>query len=503
MTVPNETFQTRTATRATAGRAIVGASPESSGTGSRGSGWYWAVPAGASLLVGVLGWMLFQPIENEVKGAAALLMMLVFLFLKVPVAVAMAVPAITGIYALSGEVPVQRTLMDVPFSSVASWSLSVLPMFIFMGLMLWSSGATNRLYRGAGLWLGWLPGGLAVTTNMAGAGLAAASGSTVGITHALGRIGIPEMLRAGYDKRLALGSILMAGMSGQLIPPSVLLVVYAGVAQQAVGPQLLAGVIPGLLVAAASAGFLVVVATIRPRLAPRAGSRRASAGERISALVQAVPVPLLSGLVVSGLLAGVFTATEAGAFGALGALLIAAVTLRFRDLRQAVRSALTMTVSGVGQIMFLLLGTAFMGRFIALSGLPGWLVARFDDLGITRIEFLLLLILVYLVMGAFLDPIAMILLTVPILLPIAEGYAVSPLWFGVFVVLLAELSMVTPPVGILSYVVHRLAQEPEVRGDISIRLKDVFTSALWVLPVALTVLLLLVFFPGLVDVLGV
>ncbi|PXY27695.1 TRAP transporter large permease [Prauserella muralis] len=495
MTVPNETLDARVAARDAA-------SPNAgSGGAAPGSGWYWAVPAAGLLVLIVLGWAMFQPFGNEAKGAAALLMMLVLLFLKVPVAVAMAVPAIAGIYALAGEIPLQRTLMDVPFSSVASWSLSVLPMFVFMGLMLWSSGATTRLYRGAGLWLGWLPGGLAVTTNVAGAGLAAASGSTVGITHALGRIGIPEMLRAGYDKRLALGSVLLAGMSGQLIPPSVLLVVYAGVAQVAVGPQLLAGVIPGLLVAVASAGLLVAVAVVRPRLAPRARSGTASWSERFSSVAGMAPVPLLSGLVVGGLLAGVFTATEAGAFGALGAVLIAAVTLRPRELGRALSSALRMTVSGVGQIMFLLLGTAFMGRFIALSGLPGWLVSTFDELGITRIEFLLLLILVYLVMGAFLDPIAMILLTVPVLLPIAEGYAVSPLWFGVFVVLLAELSMVTPPVGILSYVVHRLAQDPEVRGDVSIRLKDVFTAAVWVLPVALAVLLVLVFFPQLVEIL--
>lgn len=500
--MPNDTLRTRVMTPSAEGEGAVGKPPAGSGSGGAGSGWYLAGPVAALLLLGGLCWALFQPVESEAKGAIALLMMLVLLFLKVPVAVAMATPAIFGIYALAGEIPVQRTLMDVPFSSVASWSLSVLPMFIFMGLMLWRSGATNRLYRGAGLWLSWLPGGLAVTTNVAGAGLAAASGSTVGITHALGRIGIPEMLRAGYDKRLALGSVLMAGMSGQLIPPSVLLVVYAGVAQVAVGPQLLAGVVPGLLVAGASACLLVAVAFMRPRLAPRAGSGTASWSERLSSVVGMAPVPLLSGLVVGGLLTGVFTATEAGAFGALGALLIASVTLRFRELRHAVGSALMMTVSGVGQIMFLLLGTAFMGRFIALSGLPGWLVSTFDELGIARIEFLLLLIMVYLVMGAFLDPIAMILLTVPILLPIAEGYAVSPIWFGVFVVLLAELSMVTPPVGILSYVVHRLVQDPEVRGDASIRLKDVFSAALWVLPVALAVLLLLVFFPGLVEVLS-
>lgn len=446
--------------------------------------------------------MMRQPFIPEVKGGIALALMVSLLMLKVPVAVAMSVPGLLATWGLAGQLPLERTLIDAPFSTSASWSLSVLPMFIFMGLLLWKSGATFRLYEAARLWLGWLPGGLAVTTTMSGAGLAAASGSTVGITHALARIGLPEMLRSGYDKRVALGSVLMSGMAGQLIPPSVLLVVYAGVAQVAVGPQLLAGIVPGVLLAGAICLALVLICAVRPSLAPRVRSTE-PLGVRFVALAAALPVPALSFVVIAGLLNGVFTATEGGAFGCLGALVIAAAMIRRpAELGRSVGSALVSTVASVGQIMFLIIGTALLTRAVVLSGLPVLMVEQVNALGVGRLTLLLILVVMYIALGAFLDPIAIILLTVPFLLPVLPLLDIDLIWFGVFVVLLAELGMVTPPVGLLVFIVSKLAQDRTISGDSDIRLSHAYVAAAWMLPVALVVVALLIAFPGMVTLVG-
>ena len=204
---------------------------------------------------------LFLPLKPEAIGIAACVLMLdADLPARCPVAVAMIVPALLGSYALRGERLVESILTTLPYQQVANWTLSVVPMFILMGLLLWKAGLTESLYAAGRHWLGWLPGGLAVGTNLAGAGLASVSGSSVGTTYALARIGIPEMLKAGYDKRLAIGAVIVAGLPGQLIPPSIMLVIYAGIAEVPIGPQLLAGIGPGLLVAALFTVMIVMFA---------------------------------------------------------------------------------------------------------------------------------------------------------------------------------------------------------------------------------------------------
>ncbi|SEB74524.1 Tripartite ATP-independent transporter, DctM component [Paramicrobacterium humi] len=224
-----------------------------------------AVIAGALLLTRVL--------DNSAAGIASLILMLVLIFLGMPVGLTMVLAGALGIYSIVGLRGMNDSLANLPYAAVASWSLSVLPMFILMGLLLWRSGITGRLFEAARVWLHWLPGGLAVTTNFAGAGLAAVSGSTAGITYAIGRLSIPEMLKSGYNTRYATGTVLMSGLAGQLIPPSILSVIYAGVAGTSVGQQLLAGIVPGVAVALIFAVQLILMATIRPSLAPAQRTR--------------------------------------------------------------------------------------------------------------------------------------------------------------------------------------------------------------------------------------
>ncbi|MGM0930460.1 MAG: TRAP transporter large permease [Actinomycetota bacterium] len=447
-----------------------------------------------------LVWGVNQPVPNVAKGAMLLGLMLVMLLLNINIGVAMAIPGLLGIWLIAGTPGLVNMMTEVPFGNTASFMLSVLPMFVLMGLLLWRSGVTTDLYHAAKCWLGWLPGGLAITTNMAGAGLGAASGSTMGITYAVGRIGIPEMLKAGYDKRLATGAVASAGTIGQLIPPSILLVVYASFAEIPVGPQLMAGIIPGLLLTLAYILLVLGIAVVRPRLAPRpARGERASWGERWISLGRIWPLIALILVVIGGMYLGLFTPTEAGSVGALGALILAAWRQNKKDFLPSVGQALRDTLASVGAIMFLLIGAALLNRMLALTGLARWFADQISDAGLGLVGFVVLLVLVFLVLGMFMEPMATILIVVPILLPVVMEMGFSAIWFGVFVVLMGEIGLLTPPVGMLSFLVHRIAQDKDVNVGQKVGLWDVFQGALWFVPAALAVVFLLAGFPELVD----
>lgn len=457
----------------------------------------------AGLVVLVLAYvLLWSELPNEGKGGVAALLMVVLLMLRVPVGAAMAVAGGLGIYALVGRSGLANSFGDLPYNSTASFTLTVLPMYILMGVMLWRSGITTELYATARHWVGWMPGGLAVTTNVAGAGLASVSGSTIGITYALGRIGIPEMLKAGYHPRLAIGSVMVAGTIGQLIPPSIYAVVYAGFAELPVGPQLLAGLLPGLLLAVAYAVLIISYAMINPSLVGGSRTRsgvRSTWADRWRGLAAIWPLPALVLFIIGGLYLGLFTATESGAFGAVWAVFVAAVRLPWRQFLPALIAGLRDTLVSVGSILFLLMGAAVLNRFLALSGGAQWLGTQIQDAGIGRIQFILLMIVIYLILGCFMEPISMMLLTLPILLPAAVLVGIEPIWFGVFFILMAEIGLLTPPLGILVFVTHRLAQDRDVRGDLEISLGTVFSAAMWFLPGALFVVAAITVFPDIVT----
>lgn len=466
----------------------------------------------ALVLVGVtiVSAVLMFVLEDKLTiGIIGIITMLGLLFLRVPVAVALVVPSILGMWAIRGIRPVQGLLADVAYSTTASWSLTVIPMFVFMGLLIWRSGVTGDLYAAARNWLKWLPGGLAVGTNIAGAGLGAVSGSTIGTTYALARIGIPEMLKAGYSPRMAISSVMTAGLPGQLIPPSIMLVIYAGIAETPIGQQLIAGVGPGLLVAILFSLFFIVLAVARPNLAGRSKATAAQGGdeptvstnELWTSLAKTWPVVLLILLVVVGMFGGVLTATEVGAAAALFAVLIALGKLRKSRPLGNIATAAVDTVRSTGSIFFLIIGGTALTRMLTLSGLSSALADGIVSLNLNAVSFLLIMVVVYLIMGMFLDPLAMMLLTVPILLPTLQAMEISPLWFGVFIVFMGELAIITPPVGMLSYIIYSITQDPRVNQGHQIKLKDVFMAVVWILPFAGLFLLIMIFVPELATVL--
>lgn len=450
------------------------------------------------------GAMLWGDLPKQGIGLLTVVLSIILLLMGIPVGVAMLGAALLGLYSLSGPRVVRSTMEAVAYDATASWSYSVIPMFILMGMLLWKSGLTSTAFETARRWLGWLPGGLAVATNFAGAALAASSGSTIGITYALGRVSIPEMLKSGYHPRLAVGSVAAAGTLGQIIPPSLLLVVYAGAASQPVGPQLLAGVIPGLILAIGFALAIVGQALIRPDLAPRVDLSDVTWAMRWRSLLGVVPIVLVVIIVIGGLFAGIFTATEAGVFGMFAALILGTFHMLragagWRAVFDMLRDAISGTLSGTAAIFLLIIGVAVLARAMALSQVPNFLAQEIADLGLGRVQLLLILILVYLFLGMFMDTLAMMLLTIPVLLGPLVSVGVDPLWFGVFLVVMAEVGLLTPPLGILTFIVHRIAADPEANLGRPIALGTVFAG---VLPFALTailVVLLLIAFPGLVT----
>lgn len=459
---------------------------------------------GLSIAIGVTIAMLFFDLPKQVAGTLVIVLSIVLLLMGIPVGVAMLGAALLGLWSLSGGRVVESTLQAVAYNSTASWSYSIIPMFILMGMLLWKSGLTSSAFEAARRWLGWMPGGLAVATNFAGAILAASSGSTIGITYALGRVSIPEMLKSGYHPQLAIGSVAAAGTLGQIIPPSLLLVIYAGAAAVPVGQQLLAGVVPGLILAAAFAGMIVLYVMAKPSLAPRIDMSTVTWSMRWQSLLGLAPIALVVLTVIGGLFLGIFTATEAGVAGMFAALLFGIWHKRrsgasWREIGTMLRESLIGTLTGTASVFLLILGVVVLTRAMALSQVPNGLAQLIVDLGLGRVELLLILIVVYIILGMFMDTLAMMLLTIPVLLAPLAAVGVDPLWFGVFLVIMAEVGLLTPPLGILTYIVHRIASDPQTNLGRPISLTTAF---LGVTPFAITaalVVLLLIIVPDVVT----
>ena len=416
-------------------------------------------------------------------GIAAILLLI---GLRVPVGLALGIVAVFGLIEFLGVDPTLGLLGALPFEFSARWELSAIPMFLLMGTIAYHSGMTATLYQAARLWLGFLPGGLAVASNFACAGFAAASGSSLATTVAMGRIAIPEMLEYGYDKGLATGVVASAGNLGSMIPPSVLMILYAVFAEQSVAQLFIAGILPGLLTAGIYAVMIVVRCRLDRRLAPRV-EEEISWRQKFEALATIWPLPVLILAVIGGIYGGVVSPTEAGAFGAVLAFVIAA--LQGRMSRAVLRRSVLEAIESTATIFFVAIGAILLTRFMALSGVPEYLA---ELMGSWVIDPLLLVIgtsLIYLVLGMFLDPIGLMLLTLPILLPLFDALDLHPIWIGILVVKYVEIGLMTPPVGLNVYAVKTIV------GD-EVPLETIFKGVLWFLACEVVIVALLIAFPG-------
>jgi tripartite ATP-independent transporter DctM subunit len=409
-------------------------------------------------------------------GVAALFALLL---LRLPVALALVLVSLGGVTALVGLTPALGILANTPYSFAASWTMSAVPMFLLMGFLAYHTGMTGGLFDAAKALLARLPGGLAISSIFACSGFAAVSGSSLACAAAMGRIAIPEMVAAGYRPSVAAGCIAAGGTIGALIPPSILMIIYGIIAETSVTQVFLGGISVGLLTAASYCMVVLVIAYARPDIIPP--SAPVTLGDTGAALRQTAPILVLIGLVFGGMFSGLFTATEAGAVGALGTLVIGAVMGRLTV--AVLRQSLSETVVTTASLLIIGVGATMFTRFLGLSGLQGLIAGAVNDAGLSQVMILLLIVVVYLALGTFMEPFGAMLVTLPVFLPLVQAQGLSLVWFGVLVVKLLEIGMITPPVGLNVFVIKNVASRhvsvaQVFRGVIPFLLADLVVVAL-------------------------
>jgi len=416
--------------------------------------------------------------------AAWVLLLLLFFWLATGVWIGLALLGV-GYVALElfTNAPALGNVASALWTSVSGWSLAALPLFIWMGEILYRSGLSGLLFSAFSPWLGRLPGGLLHVNVLASTLLAAVIGSSAATTATVGRIALPELRKRGYPEDMALGSLAGAGTLGFLIPPSVVMIVYGVMAEVSVARLFIAGVVPGLLLALLFMLTLMGWALVRRDL-PR--EEAVPLGVRLRRSLGVVPVLLLIGAVLGSIYLGLATPTEAAAVGVAGALLLAFLRreLSWATFWEGLHAAVR-TTSMVGLI---LAGAGVLGLAMGFLGIPRALAEWVAEAGLGPYGFLLLLTLVYLVLGMFLDGISMVVLTVSVALPAAQAVGLDPLWFGVYLVLMVELAQITPPVGFNLFILQGLSGR---------NIFYVARAALPFLGALLLAVVLLVLFPGL------
>jgi C4-dicarboxylate transporter DctM subunit len=419
---------------------------------------------------------------------SSLAVMLLLMGIRVPIGVAMATVAFVGFW-INGNINIALAVMrDTPFSFAASWDLSAIPMFLLMGSIASNAGIASGLFRAARAWFGGLPGGLAVATNWACAGFGAASGSSIAAAAVVARIAVPEMLKAKYDKGLATGVCASGGTLDALIPPSITFVIYGIFAEVSVAQLLLAGVIPGILTAVMYMIMIIGRCWWNPELAPPivVEDRAALWRERWSSLKEVWPITVLVLGVIGGLYTGTVTPTEGGATGALLAVVIGLVQRRltWEGFIDAVKDAIGTT----SQLLFVGVGAIMYTKFLALAGIGPVLTEAVGSWSVDPLHLVIAVSVIYLILGTFLDPLGMILLTIPVFVPMFQALHLDLVWFGVIVVKYIGIGLLTPPVGFNIYVVASATNN-------EIPLKTIFRGCYWFLVSEVFVMTLLIAFP--------
>lgn len=403
------------------------------------------------------------------------------------VQMAVAVAALVYLYLIGGVASLSG-LGFVSWGSANSYTLSAIPLFVFMAEILLLSGVSERLYGGMAPFLRRLPGGL-LHTNIVGCGLfAAISGGSAPTAAAMGTVALPELSRIGYDKRLAAGSLAAGGTLGILIPPSITMIVYAMFTDASIQKLFMAGLTPGIALAGMYMVYLFCRATLNPALAPRnADDQPVRLAVYARALRDVFPFMLLIAVVLGTIYAGIATPTEAAAVGAVLAAIISAAyrALSWRILGQAIRKTIVLS----GSILFVVFASMLFAYATTLSGFGDRMAEAVAQWGLSRYEFLFFAIIFYSVLGCFMEGLGMIAITVPILQPVLQSLGIDPVWFGVFVVILVELGQLTPPLGIILFVVTGSSSD--------VRLEDVVRGVMPFYGLIIVLLAILIFFPNL------
>jgi tripartite ATP-independent transporter DctM subunit len=418
-----------------------------------------------------------------ILGCSALILLVV---IGVRVVYAAAIVGLVGLVYMIGWAPAANIAAQIPHSKSVTYPLSVIPVFILIGYLAFHAGITQSLFDAARKWVGWLPGGLAVATVFATAGFAAVSGASVATAAVFARVAIPEMLKYNYDRKLAAGVVAAGGTLASLIPPSAILVIYAIIVEESVGALLLAGFLPGVVSALIYVILIIGMAKWKPHLgAPITGF---TWRERLESAPGALPIVIVIAIIFSAMYYGWATPTEAGS---LGAFVIFVMALFKGMTRGDLTLALIETAKLTVMIFSLIWGVLVFVRFLGFAQLPEAFAGWVTTLDVPPIVVMICILLAYTVLGMFMDAIGMLILTLPVVFPAVMALGYDPIWFGIIVVKMAEICLITPPIGLNCYVVNG------VRPDIP--LQDVFRGIAPFFVADVVTVGVLLAFPGIVT----
>jgi C4-dicarboxylate transporter DctM subunit len=416
-------------------------------------------------------------------GIIGFVVLVALMFLRIPVGFVMAIVGFTGFGLLvSWDASLNLLARDF-FSIFSSYNLTVIPLFVLMGQLAFHSGISSRLFNAAHKFFGHLPGGLAIATIGACAGFSAICGSTSATAATMASVALPEMKKYNYDPALATGVVAAGGSLGILIPPSTIFIIYGIMTEQSVGKLFMAGVLPGILLSLLFVATVLIWTRLQPGLCERAP--KATFREKISSLAGVIETFILFVLVMGGLFIGLFTPTEAAAIGAAGTLIIALIgqNLSWRGFVQSLQETTRISC----MILVIVAGATVFGHFLAVTSIPTEIGDWVSELKLHRYIIMGLIIFIYLAMGCLMDSLAMIMLTIPIFYPVVTALGFDPIWFGVIIVVVTEMGVITPPVGINVYVVAGVARD--------IPLPVIFRGAMHLLMAQLVTAILLILFP--------
>lgn len=416
-------------------------------------------------------------------GIVGFALMFGLFFLGLEIAFAMGFVGFVGYWYLASFHGACTLLAKDAFEVFSSYSLTVVPLFIFMGQLAANSGIGKKLYESAHKYVGHVPGGLAMATVIGCTLFGAICGSTTATAATFSSVAVPEMRRFKYHDRLIGGSIASSGGLGIMIPPSVIFIVYGIFTQQSIGSLFLAGIIPGLLICLSFVIAIYCWCLKNPMLGPKGD--RFTWGERLKSLPGAIEIVIIFAIVMGGMLKGFFTPTEGGAVAAFATLILVMVT-RSITLKGIGRAALDTLLSSC-MIMVVVYGATVFGRFLAITNIPFDVAEWVGGLHLPRIVIMALIMVIYLIGGCVIDALALIILTIPIFFPVVTQLGYDPIWFGVIIVLITMMGVITPPVGMNSYVVAGISKIP----------LPIIFKGIWPFLIALCVCAaLLIFFPS-------
>lgn len=393
-----------------------------------------------------------DPLTIALIGVVALL---VLLCMGMNIGVCMMAVGFFGFMAVRGLEPALNLFKSIPFTQATNYSFTVIPLFVLMGQFCYYSGMSSGLYDMAQKWLGGMKGGLAAATVAACACFSAICGSTAATAATMGVVALPEMRKNGYDDGLSCGSIAAGGTLGILIPPSTGFIIFGIVSGTSIGGLFAAGIIPGIILAVCYILSISVMVRIKPELAP--GKMKYSTKEKLISLKGGLPMVVLFAVVIGGIFGGLFTANEAAAIGAMMGFLYLVIRRKFS--MKVMIACLRETVKTSGMIFLILIGAYIFGSFLTITQLPSKLAEFVLALNVNKYVVLLVVLIMYAIMGCLMDSLAMVMLTVPIFMPIMLSLGFDPIWYGVIMIMVMEMGLITPPVGMNVYIVAGVAKD--------------------------------------------